>query len=99
MLSVLAALTSYKPQPVLHIDVSLAPQEVLKAEYPKGVDVVYEGVGGDMFVASLNALAPRGRLLVIGMMSAYAVRPCTCPYMRPCMRPCAHASVHACVHV
>mmetsp|Transcript_28821 Transcript_28821/g.73503 ORF Transcript_28821/g.73503 Transcript_28821/m.73503 type:complete len:670 (-) Transcript_28821:412-2421(-) len=46
-------------------------KEVLKKEYPHGVDVVYEGVGGDMFTASLNALAPRGRLIIIGMMSSY----------------------------
>lgn len=101
-------------------------KDVLKNEYPRGVDVVYESgvraaeggrgevrsrygwqageggkgvlgqellrcaaktthlasllplpttlhpVGGDMFDAAVNALAPRGRLLVIGMMSAYA---------------------------
>ncbi|MEW5301521.1 MAG: hypothetical protein WDW36_004378 [Sanguina aurantia] len=46
-------------------------QTILKAEYPKGVDVVYESVGGSMFNASLNALAPRGRLIVIGMMDQY----------------------------
>ncbi|KAF5830042.1 hypothetical protein DUNSADRAFT_15083 [Dunaliella salina] len=44
---------------------------VLKAEYPRGIDVVYESVGGDMFSAALAALAPRGRLIIIGMMSAY----------------------------
>ena len=45
---------------------------VLKAEYPRGVDVVYESVGGDMFDTCLNALAPKGRLVVIGAMSRYA---------------------------
>eukprot|EP00967_Tisochrysis_lutea_P036270 scaffold43638_cov22-Tisochrysis_lutea.AAC.1 len=44
---------------------------VLKAEYPRGIDVVYESVGGDMFSAAVAALAPRGRLIIIGMMSAY----------------------------
>lgn len=43
-------------------------QAVLKAEYPRGVDVVYEGVGGDMFSTALDALAPRGRLIIIGMI-------------------------------
>lgn len=47
-------------------------QDVLRSEYPKGVDVVYESVGGDMFATSVNALAPGGRLVIIGMMSSYA---------------------------
>ncbi len=48
-------------------------QAVLRSEYPKGVDVVYEGVGGAMFDNALNGLAPRGRLIIIGMMSQYQV--------------------------
>ncbi|MBA0573043.1 hypothetical protein Golob_000338 [Gossypium lobatum] len=44
---------------------------VLKNEFPKGVDIVYESVGGDMFDLCLNALAIRGRLIVIGMISQY----------------------------
>ncbi len=39
---------------------------VLKAEYPKGIDIIYESVGGEMFDTCVNALAPRGQLLVIG---------------------------------
>ena len=46
-------------------------QEVLKAEYPKGIDIVYEGVGGDFFDTAVNALAPNGRLIIIGMVAAY----------------------------
>ncbi|GAX83190.1 hypothetical protein CEUSTIGMA_g10616.t1 [Chlamydomonas eustigma] len=46
--------------------------EVLRKEYLKGIDVVYEGVGGDMFQAALENLADRGRLLVIGMIGTYA---------------------------
>lgn len=46
--------------------------EVLKKEYPGGIDLVAELVGGDMFKVCLNALAPRGRLLVIGAMSQYS---------------------------
>ncbi|GMJ05602.1 hypothetical protein like AT1G49670 [Hibiscus trionum] len=40
-------------------------------EFPKGVDIVYECVGGNMFGLCLNALAIRGRLIVIGMISQY----------------------------
>ncbi|KAM7479198.1 hypothetical protein LguiA_027411 [Lonicera macranthoides] len=44
---------------------------VLKEEFPKGVDIVYESVGGEMFGLCLNALAIYGRLVVIGMISQY----------------------------
>lgn len=44
---------------------------VLKAECPGGVDLVYESVGGKMFDVCVDALAERGTLLVIGMMSSY----------------------------
>ena len=40
--------------------------KVLKSEYPKGVDVVYECIGGEMFDACVNNLAVKGRLVVIG---------------------------------
>lgn len=46
-------------------------KDVLKKEYPKGVDIVYESVGGKMFDLCLNALAVYGRLIVIGMISQY----------------------------
>ncbi|KAG0471223.1 hypothetical protein HPP92_015769 [Vanilla planifolia] len=46
-------------------------KEVLKNEFPKGVDVIYESVGGEMFNLCLNALAVHGRLIVIGMVSQY----------------------------
>lgn len=45
---------------------------VLKNEYPKGVNLVCELVGGDMFTTCLNALAPGGRLLIIGAVSQYS---------------------------
>jgi len=38
----------------------------LKATAPKGVDVVYDPVGGDYTEVALRAMAPGGRLLVIG---------------------------------
>jgi NADPH-dependent curcumin reductase CurA len=43
--------------------------QVLKKEYPRGVDIIYESVGGEMFDLCLNALAVHGRLVVIGMIS------------------------------
>ncbi|KAJ8423302.1 hypothetical protein Cgig2_002565 [Carnegiea gigantea] len=45
--------------------------QVLKKEFPKGVDIIYESVGGTMFDICLNALAVYGRLVVIGMISQY----------------------------
>ncbi|XP_068643214.1 uncharacterized protein [Aristolochia californica] len=44
---------------------------VLKKEFPKGLDIVYESVGGEMFNICLNALATYGHLVVIGMISQY----------------------------
>jgi len=44
---------------------------VLKAEYPKGLDVVYECIGGDLFETCLASLAPKGRLVLIGYISGY----------------------------
>ncbi|WCJ17654.1 ARP protein (REF) [Euphorbia peplus] len=44
---------------------------VLKKEFPKGADIIYESVGGKMFDLCLNALAVHGRLIVIGMISQY----------------------------
>ncbi|KAJ9561030.1 hypothetical protein OSB04_006190 [Centaurea solstitialis] len=46
-------------------------KNVLKKEFPKGVDIVYESVGGEMFDVCFNALAVYGRLVVIGMISQY----------------------------
>ncbi|XP_016069103.1 PREDICTED: zinc-binding alcohol dehydrogenase domain-containing protein 2 [Miniopterus natalensis] len=44
---------------------------VLRQEYPGGVDVVYESVGGAMFDLAVDALAIKGRLIVIGFISGY----------------------------
>nr|BAK05909.1 predicted protein [Hordeum vulgare subsp. vulgare] len=46
-------------------------KDVLKKEFPRGADIVYESVGAEMFDLCLNALAVRGRLIVIGMISQY----------------------------
>ena len=39
-------------------------------EYTKGIDVVYEAVGGSMRETALRHLAPAGRLLTVGYMSS-----------------------------
>lgn len=46
-------------------------KSVLKREYPKGVDVVYESVGGDIFDTCLKNLSTFGRLIIIGFISSY----------------------------
>lgn len=45
--------------------------EVLKREYPKGVDVVYESIGGDVLNTCVKNLATCSRLIVIGYISTY----------------------------
>ena len=40
--------------------------EVLRAEYPDGVDLAYEGVGGPLLGAICANLKPDGRVLVVG---------------------------------
>eukprot|EP01121_Diplochlamys_sp_Union-15-3_P007022 TRINITY_DN1762_c0_g2_i1.p1 TRINITY_DN1762_c0_g2~~TRINITY_DN1762_c0_g2_i1.p1 ORF type:complete len:349 (+),score=61.42 TRINITY_DN1762_c0_g2_i1:52-1098(+) len=45
--------------------------EVLKKEYPGGINLVYESVGGDTFNTCVNNLARRGRIIVIGALSGY----------------------------
>eukprot|EP00249_Psilotum_nudum_P024810 c29298_g1_i4 orf=256-2163(+) len=47
---------------------------VLKEEFPKGIDLIYESVGGAMFQTCLEGLAIFGRLVVIGMISQYEDR-------------------------
>ncbi|XP_068093171.1 prostaglandin reductase 3 isoform X2 [Hyperolius riggenbachi] len=44
---------------------------VLKEKCPEGVDVVYESVGGEMFDMSVNCLATKGHLIIIGFISGY----------------------------
>lgn len=48
---------------------------VLKAEYPKGVNLVYESVGRKMFDTCVKHLARRGRLVIIGYITEYAGQP------------------------
>ena len=56
-------------RPVNYKTESLAT--VLKEEYPQGVDVVYESVGGDMLNTCIKNLAVGGRLIIIGFVSGY----------------------------
>ena len=46
-------------------------KSVLKEEYPKGVDVVYESVGGEVFNTCVKNLAIGGRLILIGFITNY----------------------------
>jgi len=45
--------------------------EVLRRDYPDGVDCIYESVGGGLFDTCLNNLAQKGRLIVIGFITDY----------------------------
>jgi len=45
--------------------------QVLKNEYPKGVDLVFECIGGEMFETCLKALKVKGQIIPIGFISAY----------------------------
>lgn len=45
--------------------------KTLREEYPKGLDVVYESVGGSLLELAVNSLANKGRLIVIGFISGY----------------------------
>ncbi len=44
---------------------------VLESEYPKGVDIVFESVGGELFDVALDHLAPFGRLITLGFITEY----------------------------
>ncbi|KAG7474509.1 prostaglandin reductase 3 [Solea senegalensis] len=45
--------------------------KTLRKEYPKGINVVYESVGGSVLETAVNSLANKGRLIVIGFISGY----------------------------
>ena len=46
-------------------------REVLSREYPRGVDIAYDSVGGGIFDAFLDHLAMRGRLIISGHTSDF----------------------------
>jgi NADPH-dependent curcumin reductase CurA len=43
--------------------------DVLKKEYPSGVDIVFESIGGEMFRAAVDNIAVHGRIIKIGFIS------------------------------
>ncbi|XP_038065958.1 prostaglandin reductase-3-like [Patiria miniata] len=57
--------------------------QVLTKEYPAGVDVVFECVGGEMFHTCLHNLAAKGRLIVIGFISGYKASQIVAPTIQP----------------
>lgn len=48
---------------------------MLAAEYPQGVDVVYEGVGGRLRAAIMQHLAPNARVLQVSRMCSMCLVP------------------------
>ena len=55
---------------------------MLREEYPQGIDVAYEGVGGRLRQAVVQNLTPQGRLLGVGYISSYP------PHQRLCSEWC-----------
>lgn len=49
--------------------------QVLKQEYPNGINLVFECVGKQVFDTCVDNLAVRGRLVVVGFISEYAKTP------------------------
>ncbi|WP_375511343.1 zinc-binding dehydrogenase [uncultured Nostoc sp.] len=49
--------------------------QVLKQEYPNGINLIFECVGKDVFDICVDNLAVRGRLVVVGFISEYAKNP------------------------
>jgi NADPH-dependent curcumin reductase CurA len=46
-------------------------EQVLKSEYPNGINLVFDCVGGQVFDTCVENLAIRGRLIVVGFISEY----------------------------
>lgn len=46
-------------------------RQVLADEYPRGIDIAYDSVGGEIFDAFLDNLAMRGRLVISGHTSDF----------------------------
>jgi NADPH:quinone reductase-like Zn-dependent oxidoreductase len=72
---------------------------VLAAEYPQGVDVVYEGVGGALRAAIMRHLAPGARVLQVRMRvccaggGASLLRPRCAPRVPPLQPQCGSCVV------
>jgi NADPH-dependent curcumin reductase CurA len=48
-----------------------ALDDVLAAEYPDGINLIFEQVGGETFDTCVDHLATRGRMLICGFISEY----------------------------
>ncbi|MCG5061415.1 MAG: zinc-binding dehydrogenase [Limnoraphis sp. WC205] len=46
--------------------------EVLQREYPKGINLIFECIGRQIFDICVNNLAVKGRLVIVGFISEYA---------------------------
>jgi NADPH-dependent curcumin reductase CurA len=55
---------------------------VLQQEYPNGVNLVFDCVGGTAFDTCVEHLAVRGRLVSVGFISEYAKAPQVAPHPR-----------------
>jgi NADPH-dependent curcumin reductase CurA len=49
--------------------------DVLRTEYPHGINLIYESVGREMFDVCVDHLAIRGRLVIIGYITEYLSTP------------------------
>ncbi|MDZ7790940.1 MAG: zinc-binding dehydrogenase [Xanthomonadales bacterium] len=58
--------------------------EVKAATNKRGVDAVYDPVGGDMSEAALRLMAPGGRFLVVGFVAGIAKIPMNLPLLKRC---------------
>jgi prostaglandin reductase 3 len=50
-------------------------RDVLKSEYPRGVHIVFESVGKEMFDVAVDSLARFGRLITLGFITEYKDQP------------------------
>ena len=71
-------------RPVNYKEESL--KEVLHKEYPKGIDVVFESVGGEMLTTCANNLATGGRLIIVGTVSTYKNKSIAAPVPLPTVK-------------
>jgi NADPH2:quinone reductase len=58
--------------------------EVKQATGKRGVDVIYDPVGGAMSEAALRLIAPGGRFLVVGFVTGIASIPMNLPLLKRC---------------
>lgn len=56
----------------------------VKAVMGRGVNVVYDPVGGEFTEAALRLLAPGGRLLIVGFVTGIAKLPANLPLLKRC---------------